>query len=173
MGCGKNSLESSSLRGNQKNSAGCIADVVKTIARLQNNAIRHDDKCATSCFLEPMGGLTKHGRHADTRLFMLLDKLGKPFKVVFMDKECDFHFTPLFRVEDVFNNHCGTLRAVAPIQFNGNVVDLINENTDNLIPQNFELIDKYKKTESCVTVDLNDFTAIQCVADVDLNIHHH
>lgn len=173
MGCGKNSLESSSFSGGKKTCSSCIADVVKTIEKLQNKAIRHDDKCATSCFLEPIGGLTKHGRNADTRLFMLLDKLGKPFKVVFMDKECDFHFTPLFRVEEVFNNHCATLRAVAPLQFNGNVVDLVDPATDNLIPANFELIDKYKKTESCVTVDLNHFTAIQCVADVDLNIHHH
>lgn len=175
MGCGKNSLESSSF-GGHKNScckSGCISDVVKTIDKLQKKAVRHDDKCPTSCYLEPIGGLSKHGS-ADTRLFMLLDKLGKPFKVVFMNnKDCTFAFTPLFRVEDVFDNHCATLRAVAPLKGNHDVVHLVDLNTDNLKPQHFDDIEKYRKTDSCVTVDLNDFTAIQCVADVDLNIHHH
>lgn len=172
MGCGKNCVESSShQQTHTKTCTGCIAEVVKTIEKLQNRAIRHDDRCPTSCFLEPIGGLTNQSRQANTRLFMLLDELGRPFKVVFMDEENNIQFTPLFRVEDIFNGHCATLRAVAPIQADGTtIVNLVDPATNNLIPQNFMQIDNYELTNTCVTVDLNDFTAIQCVADVNLNI---
>lgn len=176
MGCGRNmESSSSSSHGHEEkhHNVGCICEVVKTILRLQNRAVRNDDTCGTSCFVEPIGGISKHGKHADTRVFMLLDKNGKPFKVLFMDKDWTFHFTPFFRVEDVFGDCCATLRAVAPVEENGDTVDVIDPDSNNLIPEVFSDIFKYKKTDTCVTVDLNDFTAIQCVADVDLNIHHH
>ncbi|KGR73699.1 CotY/CotZ family spore coat protein [Ureibacillus sinduriensis] len=169
MGCGKNKFESSSRE--EMMNTGCICEVVKTILKLQNQAVRNDDTCGTSCFIEPIGGLTKHG-HADTRVFMLLDNLGRPFKVVAKGKDCTYSLTPFFRVEDVFGDCCATLRAVVAVE-EEEAVELFEEGTNEMVAEAFEDITKFKKTETCVTVDLNNFTAIQCVADVDLNIHHH
>ena len=168
MGCGKNKFESSS-REDMMGGSGCICEVVKTILKLQNQAVRHDDTCGTSCFIEPIGGLTRHG-HADTRVFMLLDNLGRPFKVVAKNKDCTYTPTPFFRVEDVFGDCCATLRAVVAMEEEASV-ELFEEG--EMVAEAFEDITRFKKTETCVTVDLNNFTAIQCVADVDLNIHHH
>lgn len=176
MGCGRNH-ESSSFHNEKHNDRGCICEVVKSILKLQNEAVRHDsDECGTSCFLEPLGGLAHRKRGADTRVFMLLDELGKPFKVV-ARKGDEFFFTPFFRVEDVFGDCCATLRALAPIQNpadqgpgEGDVVEVIDDQTDNLIPDEFGDIRRFRKTDTCVTVDLNNFTAIQCVADEDLFI---
>nr|WP_106783859.1 CotY/CotZ family spore coat protein [Lysinibacillus timonensis] len=184
MGCGRN-LESSSLRGDARNERGCICEVVKSILKIQNEAVRHDcDTCGTSCFLEPLGGLSHRSRNADTRVFMLLDELGKPFKVV-ARRGGEFFFTPFFRVEDVFGDCCATLRALAPVgaaEANGLELEeeeeetdvltetVLFEENDNLNPDEFGEIRRFRKTETCVTVDLDNFTAIQCVADVDLNI---
>ncbi|CAM5190133.1 Spore coat protein Z OS=Ureibacillus acetophenoni OX=614649 GN=SAMN05877842_101260 PE=4 SV=1 [Ureibacillus acetophenoni] len=174
MGCGRKS-ESSSFHGeHHHDNRGCICEVVKSILKIQNAAVRNDDDCGTSCFLEPLGGLSHRRRGADTRVFMLLDKLGKPFKVV-ARKGDEFFFTPFFRVEDVFGDCCATLRALAPIKehhspaHDPDIVDnIVDEGTDNLDPDKFDDIKRFKKTETCVTVDLNNFTAIQCVADEDL-----
>lgn len=179
MGCGKKDFESSS-REEMVRDNGCICEVVKTILKLQNHAVKHDDKCGTSCFIEPIGGLSKHG-HADTRVFMLLDRNGKPFKVL-AKKGYTWQCTPFFRVEDVFGDCCATLRAVG-FQMTPGGAELDEEEADTVFaedncacdidPVAMGEIKKFKKTETCVTVDLNDFTAIQCIADVDLNIHHH
>ncbi|HWL27139.1 MAG TPA: CotY/CotZ family spore coat protein [Ureibacillus sp.] len=186
MGCGKHH-ESSSFEGNHMQ--GCICEVVKSILKIQNAAVRHDcDTCGTSCFLEPLGGLSHRTRNADTRVFMLLDELGKPFKVIARRGQ-NFFYTCFFRVEDVFGDCCATLRALAPIEAangghadfeapgeeaeNGIVDDLIffeEDHNDNMDPTRFGDIRRFKKTETCVTVNLDNFTAIQCVADVDLNI---
>ncbi len=181
MGCGKNQ-ESSSFHGDRNR--GCICEVVKSILKIQNEAVRHDcDTCGTSCFLEPLGGLSHRTRNADTRVFMLLDELGKPFKVV-ARRGGSFFFTPFFRVEDVFGC-CATLRALAPIgvgeelespevevdvEVGDELIFAAEDGNDNLNPEVFGDIRRFRKTETCVTVNLDNFTAIQCVADVDLNI---
>lgn len=174
MGCGRNKFESSSC--NEKVSGreqGCVCEVVKSILKIQNDAVRDDcDTCGTSCFLEPLGGLVSPTRNnADTRVFMLLDRHGKPLKALFMDHDGCFHFTPFFRVEDVFGC-CATLRAIAPLDGDRkDIVDGVVDNaTDNLDPNKFNKICFFKKTDSCITVELNDFTAVQCIADVDLDI---
>ncbi|RHW39851.1 spore coat protein CotZ [Lysinibacillus yapensis] len=178
MGCGRKDLESSS-REDFIHDEGCICEVVKTILKLQNHAVRHDDKCGTSCFVEPIGGLSKHG-HADTRVFMLLDKHGKPFTVL-ARKRSTWQATPFFRVEDVFGDCCATLRAVAYNFETGAAEEVDEEEADTVFLEGTQMLDpiafgeikRFRRTETCVTVDLNDFTAIQCIADVDLNIHHH
>lgn len=175
MGCGRKKCESSSSHNGQiggRQQRGCVCEVVKSILKIQNEAVRHDcDTCGTSCFLEPLGGLGSPSRsNADTRVFMLLDKHGKPLKSLFMAKDGCFHFTPFFRVEDVFGC-CATLRAIAPLENDKDVVDdVVNDNTDNLNPHKFNKICFFKKTDSCITVELDDFTAVQCIADVDLNV---
>ena len=103
-----------------------------------------------------------------------------------------FFTTPFFRVEDVFGDCCATLRALAPIGDNegkgkdrgrnGNrgrrrdhdddIIDDVVENGE-LNPDAFEDIEDFEKTETCVTVDLENFTAVQCIADVDLDVCKH
>lgn len=186
MGCGRNQ-DSSSFHGDKHDDRGCICEVVKSILKIQNTAVKHDcDTCGTSCFLEPLGGLSNRTKNADTRVFMLLDELGRPFKVM---ARSGYHFFPtcFFRVEDVFGDCCATLRALEPVVVpygeestrgsERSEVDEVNSDdfvvdltTNNINPEVFSNIRKFKKTETCVTVDLNNFTAIQCVADCDLNI---
>ncbi|SOC35110.1 CotY/CotZ family spore coat protein [Ureibacillus acetophenoni] len=185
MGCGRNH-DSSSFHGDKHDDRGCICEVVKSILKIQNAAVRHDcDTCGTSCYLEPLGGLSHRSRNADTRVFMLLDELGKPFKVMARRGQSFFH-TCFFRVEDVFGDCCATLRALDPIRVPlGDELDeemspidpadaaedgVVFLDNDNINPVAFSEIRKFKKTDTCCTVDLNDFTAIQCVADCDLNI---
>lgn len=198
MGCGRNNFEGTS------HNEGCVCEVVKTILKLQNHVVRHDcDDCGTSCFLEPLGGLKNHSRnHADTRVFMLLNRDGTPFKAFFKEdnnnkkdgkgkdgkdgkdgkKNNDmFHYSPFFRVEDVFGECCATLRVLAPVDENGDVVDVFNgnggggkQNNNNncgeLDLDELEDVVDFEKTDSCLTVDLEAFVGIQCIADVDLNI---
>lgn len=88
----------------------------------------------------------------------------------------NFVMTPFFRVEDVFGDCCATLRALAPIGDedgqdgnNGDVLNVFDEN-GLLDPGAFDDIEDFERTDTCVTVDLERFTAVQCVADVNLNI---
>lgn len=170
MGCGRNSFEGAS--NHHRRHDGCISDVVETILELQNHASYDDDNdtCGTSCFLEPFGGINnKHHRNrADTRVFMLLTEDGSPFKVMFVDKEYGWYPTPFLRVEDVFGNGCATLRAVAPMSESHEPLSIVEGNS--MDPSAMIDLHHFKKTDTCVTVDLNRFAGIQCVADVNLNI---
>lgn len=192
MGCGRDCSDKSHHEGGHHE--GCVCEVVKTILDLQNKATRQDcDNCGTSCFLEPLGGITSPARsHADTRVFMLLNKNGTPFTALFKEnrnnkdgrdgrnnnsnkdgkdnnKNNMFALSPFFRVEDVFGDCCATLRVIAPVDENGKVLEVIDENGE-LDLQEFKKIDDFVKTDNCLTVDLNFFAGIQCIADVDLNI---
>lgn len=171
MGCGRKFLESSSLQGRRRHE-GCICEVVETILELQNHVVEEDDDtCGTSCFLEPLGGINnKHRRsHADTRVFMLLTEDGSPFKVMFYDKDYGWYKTPFFRVEDMFGDCCATLRAIAPVSESYEPLSAVDgESLDASAMMEFY---HFKKTDTCVTVDLSRFAGIQCIADVNLNIN--
>ena len=71
---------------------------------------------------------------------------------------------PVFRVEDV-NGNCATLRALTTRRTCCmNDRDMLNEfNSNN--PES-----EFIPTRSCVTVNLNDFIAIQCLDDVFLKL---
>ena len=106
MGCGKKRCRESSSHHDVQRHDGCICEVVETILELQNHAHHEEDcTCGTSCFLEPLGGINRpHRHHADTRVFMLLNSDGTPFKVLYYDKENGWFETHYFRVEDVFGD---------------------------------------------------------------------
>ena len=171
MGCGKRD----DIGGTSHHHEGCVCEVVKTILDIQNQANHDDDDdtCGTSCFLEPLGdlGLTPHKRrHADTRVFMLLNTNGLPFFAWFKSKYGSFLPSPFFRVEDVFDC-CATLRVVAPWDITDDEeISLINDDETglslSLLPENFD----FRKTETCLTVDLSFFAGVQCIKDVDLHI---
>lgn len=170
MGCGRKHFESSSHHGRRHE--GCICEVVETILELQNHVVKDDDDtCGTSCFLEPLGGINNKNRrnHADTRVFMLLTEDGSPFKVMFCDKEYGWYKTPFFRVEDMFGDCCATLRAIASTSQAYEPISAVDGETLDA----GAMMDCYhfKKTDTCVTVDLSRFAGIQCIADVNLHIN--
>ena len=73
-----------------------------------------EEECRVSkdCFLEPLGSLVSPAQieePADTRVFVLRTADGSPFHAFLVsdDNSCVSIF---FRVEDVFDNCCATLR---------------------------------------------------------------
>ena len=114
MGCGRIGNE----RGTHSKS-GCVCDVVRAILDIQNLATEDEcSTCTTNCFLEPLGGIVSPARSsADTRVFTLLTKTGAPFFATFStDMDTDCACTSIyFRVEDVFDDCCATLRVLIPL----------------------------------------------------------
>ena len=107
MGCGSNS--------DSRSNNGCVCDVVRAIKEIQDNAVQDDDCLdCPSCFLEPLGTLVSPARdRADTRVFVLKNADGSPFHAFFSPTNgaCVSIF---FRVEDVYDNCCATLRVLIP-----------------------------------------------------------
>ncbi|SDN15117.1 CotY/CotZ family spore coat protein [Bacillus sp. OK048] len=169
MGCGRDS--------NSNSSNGCVCDVVRAIKDIQDNAAL-DDECVDcpSCFLEPLGSLVSPARRdrADTRVFVLKNADGSPFHA-FFSGENNACVSIFFRVEDVFDNCCATLRVLIPGRRDDNgrfiPVNLVAGGDKCCI--NLERVcqvDRFRASNDCITVDLNCFCAIQCIADVDLGL---
>lgn len=147
----------------------CVCNVVKAIKDIQDTAVEQEClPCTTNCFMEPLGELTSPSRErADTRVFTLTDKNGELFKGLFKGHhgKCVSVF---FRVEDVFDNCCATLRVLVPLNKDKHVVKLFEHGKldfDALCS-----VRDWARSNSCITVDLHCFCAIQCIADVDLVI---
>ena len=167
MGCGKGEHVSGS-----KN---CICDVVRAIKDIQDaGADDGCNGCSTSCFMEPLGGITSPGRRnpIDTRVFMLLTKNGDPFKAFYRDEDCPDTdcYSVYFRVEEVFGNCCATLRVLEPRLRNGNEVDLLDGSKTTIDLSKTCSVRRFRATESCLTVDLSCFCGVQCIDDVFLDI---
>ena len=168
MGCGRNN--------NSNSGNGCVCDVVRAIKDIQDNAV--DDECVDcpSCFLEPLGSLVSPARRdrADTRVFVLKNADGSPFHA-FFSGENNACVSIFFRVEDVFDNCCATLRVLIPGRRDDNgrfiPVNLVAGGDRCCI--NLERVcqvERFRASNDCITVDLNCFCAIQCIADVDLGL---
>lgn len=168
MGCGRND----DVAGTQS-TRGCVCEVVRAILDIQNQAVTDEcSSCTTNCFLEPLGGIVSPARSsADTRVFTLLTKTGTPFVTTFSTENgtepCASVF---FRVEDVFDNCCATLRVLIPLDEGDDVVDLLNGDGTAVSLRALCDVDDFEASDSCVTVDLSCFCAVQCVADVNLGI---
>lgn len=172
MGCGRNLESTSSVLGITK--GRCICDVVRAIKDIQDQVLDNDcPVCPTNCFLEPLGGLVSPSRtQADTRVFMLLTKDGTPFKAFFRDddmRDTDC-FSVFFRVEDVFDGCCATLRVLEPLDRHKKEVDLLDECGTKLKLSKICDVRNFRASDSCVTVDLDCFCGIECVADVFLGV---
>lgn len=169
MGCGR--IED----GSDTNATGrCVADVVRAIRDIQDQAVADDcQPCPSNCFLEPLGGLVSPSRaQADTRVFMLLNEDGTPFKAFFRDRDrndCDC-FSVFFRVEDIFDGSCATLRVLEPLNAHRKEVNLLSECGTKINLKKICQVQHFALTGSCVTVDLNCFCAIECIADVFLDV---
>lgn len=176
MGCCGAESSSFSSGSKSNHSKHCVCDVVRAILDIQTQGANDDCDCPTNCFLEPLGGLVNPTRsNADTRVFMLLTKDGTPFKAFFRDiigntsTDCRC-FSVFFRVEDVFDNCCATLRVLEPLDRNGAEVDILNEDGTKVDLHKLCKVRNFNRTNSCITVDLTCFCGVQCIRDVDLDI---
>lgn len=179
MGCGRESTSVSPIM-----SGSCVCDVLQTILDLQVQRENNEcGPCPSSCFLEPLGGLVSPSRsNADTRVFMLVTKDGTPFKAFFKNSRHhrnspgngaqggmnNHHhhqscFSVFFRVEDIFDDCCATLRVLKP---NRNILKECGSIDFNKICE----VTDFELTDSCITVDLNCFCGVQCVQDVFLDV---
>lgn len=170
MGCGRGNSEV----GGQTSNRGCVCEVVRAILEIQNAAVQDDcSSCTTNCFLEPLGGIVSPARSSvDTRVFTLLTKDGSPFFATFStsDGSCEPCVSIYFRVEDVFDGCCATLRVLVPLDDNEEPVDLLNDCGTKISLREVCKVTGFAKSESCVTVDLDCFCAVQCIDDVNLEI---
>lgn len=162
MGCKKKK------DSHDSHSRGCVCEVVRAIKDIQD-AAEDVCECPTNCFQDPLGSLIKPGKRqrADTRVFVLKTADGSPFHAFFRGDDCAC-VSIFFRVEDIFDNCCATLRVIRPVDRSGNTVELTKDCCVDLKAV-CEIYD-FEATNDCVTVDLSCFCAIQCIADVDLDI---
>lgn len=168
MGCGRDSVV-----GGFGNERGCVCEVVRAILDIQNQANDEDcPTCTTNCFLEPLGGIVSPARKAaDTRVFKLLTKTGMPFMAQFSSDLYEHCTSVFFRVEDIFDDCCATLRVLVPLyEHGGYAVNLLSDCGTKLNLGELCEVNHFAPSDSCITVDLNCFCAVQCVADVDLDI---
>lgn len=175
MGCGRNNVsESSSMSNSSKNShSGCVCSVVEAILDIQNQAVQDECRpCLTNCFMEPLGSIVSPvTTNADTRVFMLITKTGAPFMSFFKNTETEEPCTSVFyRVEDVFEDCCATLRVLKPLTSTGCTVDILNNEGTAVDLRTLCDVTAWEATDTCITVDLDCFCAVQCIADVNLGI---
>ncbi|MGE8205265.1 CotY/CotZ family spore coat protein [Heyndrickxia sp. NPDC080065] len=153
----------------------CVCDVVHFINDLQDAADEDlNNNCPTNCLNPVLGGNeNKPYKRKNTRPFILYTRDGKPFEAFFKPNEgshacpCDkegkkiydkidfFCKSMFFRVENI-EGCCALLRVLEP------------ECTTSPCPE----VDNPQKnlhlSDSCITVDLSNFIAIQCLDDIHL-----
>ncbi|MBS4177385.1 CotY/CotZ family spore coat protein [Lederbergia citrea] len=148
----------------------CVCQVVRAIKDIQDEAVEEECmRCTSNCFIEPLGELASPSRErADTRVFTLTNKNGDLFKALFRghDGKCVSVF---FRVEDVFDNCCATLRVLIPLKSDRKTVVKLVHN-GKLDFDELCSVRHWARSNSCITVDLHCFCAVQCIADADLEI---
>ncbi|MFD1705654.1 CotY/CotZ family spore coat protein [Siminovitchia sediminis] len=151
-------------------SLNCVCQVVKAIKDIQDQAEDECEPCTSSCFVEPLGDLGVRGKkHADTRVFTLTFKNGEFLKGLYKGHQGKC-VSIYFRVEEIFDNCCATLRVLVPLKSDGRtVVNIIDANGNIDYAQLCEVKD-WGRSNSCITVDLHCFCAVQCIADVDLQL---
>lgn len=168
------SVETTSVHHRPKRDCGCklncVCQVVKAIKDIQDQAEEECEQCTTNCFMEPLGELGVRGRmHADTRVFTLTNKNGDLFKALYKGHagKCVSVF---FRVEEIFDNCCATLRVLIPLKKDRQtVVDILTPGGHINYHELCE-VKHWGASNSCITVDLHCFCAVQCIADIDLQI---
>ncbi|WP_040204561.1 CotY/CotZ family spore coat protein [Neobacillus jeddahensis] len=168
MGCGNNQ--------NNLSSENCVCEVVRAIKDIQDNAVEEECAECTSCFSEPLGTMVSPARRepVDTRVFVLSTADGTPFHA-FLTDECDACVSIFFRVEEVFDNCCATLRVLVPGHRDSDghfsPTNLVSSGDKCCIDlKKVCKVDRFRASRDCITVDLSCFCAVQCIADVNLGI---
>ncbi|WP_428911401.1 CotY/CotZ family spore coat protein [Niallia sp. Krafla_26] len=166
MGCGKNGNDV--LGTSHEN---CICEVVRAIKDIQDTVMEEEScECPKNCFLEPLGSLVSPATNhppADTRVFVLKTADGSPFHAFFKSSDCNC-VSIFFRVEDIFDNCCATLRVLRPMKNKHDSLDLVKNCCVDLAA--FCDLKGFQATDDCITVDLSCFCAIQCITDCYLGI---
>ena len=167
MGCGNNH--------DDFRSGNCVCEVVRAIKDIQDNAVEDECTECSSCFTEPLGSLVSPTRRdpVDTRVFVLSNAEGDPFHA-FFSGENNACVSIFFRVEDVFDNCCATLRVLVPgRREGGNFVPVNLVSSGDKCCINLDRVcqvERFRASNDCITVDLSCFCAVQCIADVNLGI---
>lgn len=168
MGCGKKHddvLETTSH-------IGCVCEVVRAIKDIQDAVQEQDCECPKNCFQEPLGSLVSPTNvpSPDTRVFVLKTADGSPFHA-FITSNGGPCVSIFFRVEEIFDNCCATLRVIRPVTTVGGKTTTLNMVKGCCIDlSSFCELEGFESTNDCITVDLNCFCAIQCIADVFLGV---
>ena len=134
----------------------CVENTLKLIDRLQRQCeSREKDKSCIRCDKPFLGqSLT-----ANTRPVILYLKNGCPFQIAYCKENTSApHF--IFRIEEVKGN-CAILRLLIPAS------SCHHDKTDRNPSHSSK---HYIVTKTCVTVDLNEFIAVQCLEDIFLNL---
>ncbi|MGG0188508.1 CotY/CotZ family spore coat protein [Bacillus rhizoplanae] len=137
-------------------SINCVSDVVNFINELQDCAT---STCPTGCDV-PFLGAHQGSRLANTRPFVLFTSEGNPFRVFIAScnkKKC---YSDIYRVESV-DDSTAVLRALE-VKDLGDCEEPVCAFLGD--PQCTLL-----STNSVVTVDLNCFSAIQCLRDAHVS----
>lgn len=165
----------------------CVCDVVKFINDLQDCATH---TCPTGCDV-PFLGANPNVPLANTRPFLLYLANGELFRVPAFNNNMmavmaqqanqnqdgnqnqnknaqvnNCQDTVVFRVESVDDDCCAVLRALVPVKQNqGGGNKNQNQNTFCELVES----DMFVASNTCVTVDLDCFCAIQCLRDVHVS----
>src|SRR5690606_35845438 len=96
------------------------------------------------------------------------NKDGDLFKGLFRghDGKC---VSVYFRVEEIFDNCCATLRVLIPLKKDRTTVVKIMNN-GKIDYEELCSVRHWPRSNSCITVHLHCFCAVQCFADVDFEI---
>ncbi|EJQ53466.1 hypothetical protein IEQ_00964 [Bacillus cereus BAG6X1-2] len=151
MSCNENKHSSSSH---------CVVDVVKFINELQDCSTT---TCGSGCEI-PFLGAHNSASVANTRPFILYTKDGEPFKAFAPSGNNKHCKSPIFRVESVDDGSCAVLRVLV-VTIGGDPVPHDDDPICTFLNQHNT---KLRATNTCLTVDLDCFCAIQCLRDVTI-----
>ncbi|MEW9501577.1 CotY/CotZ family spore coat protein [Jeotgalibacillus marinus] len=161
-------------KDNKRDYDGCVCEVIRAVKDIQEHAVDEECPPCTSCFLEPLGELSSKSRRkcADTRVFMLITDDGTPFSAFYRDGDRRDHdcISVYFRVEKIFHGCCATLRVLEPKDKEGKEVDLLSASGTKIKLSQLCKVHDFDSTDSCITVDLKCFCAVQCIKDVFLDV---
>ncbi|MBF8418835.1 CotY/CotZ family spore coat protein [Heyndrickxia coagulans] len=135
----------------------CVCDVVQFINDLQDAAVE-DSSCPTNCLNPVLGANREKHSHVNTRPFILYTKDGCAFEPFYQNHHFDScddfcEKSKFLRVENV-EGCCAVVR----------VLKCVCEHHDGHSRVHFEA------TDTCITLDLTDFIAIQCLEDTFVNL---
>ncbi len=173
MGCGKKDNDVLSHDN-------CICEVVRAIKDIQDTVIEENCECPSNCFNEPLGSIVSpatSNNRVNTRVIVLKTADGSPFHAFFKNVNSNrITLCPsiFFRVEEVFDNCCATLRVLVPTQTTSTC-----DNSDSIaddccidletLCEDVNINNGFTATDDCITVDLNCFCAVQCIIDTHVD----
>ncbi|MEK4706154.1 CotY/CotZ family spore coat protein [Bacillus sp. FSL R10-2780] len=152
MSCNENKYSSSSH---------CVVDVVKFINELQDCSTT---TCGSGCEV-PFLGAHSSSSVANTRPFILYTKAGIPFEAFAPSGSLtESSRSPFFRIESVDDDSGAVLR-VLTVTVGGDPVTPGDDPISTFLNLPNATL---RGTNTCITVDLSYFCAIQCLRDVTI-----